>query len=200
MTFLAIVGSLVFALWNWPPRCVSLYLWAQLIYALTVFPVNHFWHDTSLVYTFVYVSATALVFAAIANIVLGAVRTRQNSWKAFGIVGVLSVTLGRLAVLGLAHPARYYDWIGIIEGCFLFAAALTLGAVAPYLERTDLALVLAGLWFAQAWFRIGFYLHLEEWGKWNWRVPPLLGIVGFVLVGAFSRRRFVRLVRSRGIP
>ena len=199
MILAAVIASILFALFYPQPSRVVLYLYACLYGDLVIFAANQFWGDTSKVYAVAYAVMTGLILLAIGNIVLEAVRTRQNSYKALGLVFVLSVTLGRLCFAGLGHQAHYYDFIGIIEGAFLFGAGLTIGYLAPYLERTSLGLTLACLWLGQSFWRLGFYLHVEsaEWLRLNWRIPPLLGILGFSLLGWLSRRRIYAACRAR---
>jgi len=86
-------------------------------------------------------------------------------------------------------PIEYYDVLAVLEGSTLFGCGLIIGGIAPYLERTGLAFTLCGMWMAQAFFRIGFYTHLvdDRWIKANWLVPPIIGIVGFLLIGLLSR-------------
>jgi hypothetical protein len=183
-----VLVSLSLALWQSCGR-IRLYLLSCLLADAILFPLGRFAKDTSHLYAWAYAVLTGLILLVVAWIVLEALRKHQNSWKALGIVGVLSVALGRAAMLGIGHTARYYDWIGILEGCCLFAAGLTYGCLAPYLERTSIALVLSGLWLSQSFFRIGYYVLNPAWAKWNWRIPPIIGTCGFLLIALLSRQR-----------
>jgi hypothetical protein len=185
---LAVLAAVLFA--GWRSRRVPALLWyfvAQAAYALVVFPARFFLSDTSVFYAIIYATMTGVVLLSIVRIAWNAVITRQNSWRAVAIVGLLSVTVGRVAFMELDHPARYYDCIGIIEASALFWAALVLGAVSPYIIRWKVSFTLAILWFCQSWFRYGFYTHIPDkfWLALNWRIPPVLCIIGFILIGKF---------------
>lgn len=197
MILAAITVSLLVALFYPQPQLVVRYLYAQLYGTLLLFAVNWRAGDTSTAYLAAYATVTAVILATVGRIVWDAVLTRQNSWKAVGIVSVLAVTLGRMAFLGLGRLAEAHDYIVIVEGTLLFAAGLTVGFLAPYVERMGLAFLLAGLWMAQSFFRLGFALHITD-GQWmenNWRVPPALGISAFLLIGWLGRRRLKQTLR-----
>jgi hypothetical protein len=183
-----VLAAVLFA--GWRSRHVPVLLWyfiSQAVYAVVVFPAGRLLGDTSVPYSVIYAILTGIVLASVVRIAWNTATTRQNSWRAAAIVGVLAITVGHVAFKELDHPARYYDWIGIVEASVLFWAALVIGATAPYIGRWKVAFTLALLWFGQAWFRYGFYTHLPDkfWLTLNWRVPPLLCITGFILIGRF---------------
>ena len=195
MKLALIVVALVFALY-WPqPKCLARYLWAQLAYALTVLPVLWLWPETSMVYAAVYVLFTGIILATVLGIAWESIGA---NWKALGAAITLSLTLGHVAFTGLAHKARWYDWVGITEGVILFGAALIVGYAAPRLKFWDVSLTLAFLWMGQALFRWGFYLHLPDklWIYLNWVVPAWLGIIAFTLLG-WRGRAHLRRLRGR---
>jgi hypothetical protein len=190
-----IITALLFALY-WPqPKCLARYLWAQLTYALVIFPVNYFWGDGSLAYAMVYVLFTGIILATVMGIAWEALGT---NWQALGAMFVVCLTIEHYAIAGLGHAPRWYDWIGITEGVILFGAAMIVGWTAPRMKLWDVSLTLAFLWFGQALFRWGFYLHLPDklWLTLNWIVPAWLGIVAFTIVG-WRGRAHLRRLRSR---
>jgi hypothetical protein len=179
----ALTASCLFAL-AWPqPKPITCYLYAKLLGNLTLFAINALLGDSSNTYLVCYLLVTGIILLAVAGIVLDGIRSAQNSFKPLGPILVLSGALIRLATLALGHPAHIQDMVGIAEGAFLFAAGMSYGCLAPYLERTYLALVLGGLWIAQAFWRIGLYVHLPAWRSFDWRVPPLLGVIAYLLLG-----------------
>lgn len=198
MILVALTIAGLFALYYPQPQCVSRYLWAKVVGNLILFAVDWLWNDTSKVFLWFYAAVTAMILYMVARIVIAALGTMENHWKAVGAVTVLSVTLARLSFVGLGHPAGVKEIVSILEGVALFASALFIGVLAPRLERTGLAFTLAGCWLAQSFCRIGFYVHFTSAlaRRLDWRVFPAIGITGFLLIGMIARRRFMGYVRK----
>lgn len=155
---------------------------------MVLFPVAWLAGTSSITYRIVYSLLTAFILLAVARIVTEAISEKQNSWRGAALAGVLAITLGRLAWVGM--PAiKYYSVIGIVEGVCLFWAGICLGYLAAHTHRWDIALTLAILWILQALFRFGFYLHYPTWMAFNWRIPPVLAASAFVIIGLLGQRR-----------
>lgn len=160
------------------------YFFAQAVYVPVVWGVAHFSGDTSLEYLVAYSVMTGLILACVAWIALESVLSARSA----AFAGVLAITVTRMAFVSLPG-AHAYDWVHLVEAGVLLWAALCVGGRAPYLENGAVSLVLGLLWLAQAFFRIGFILHIESWLAYNWRVPPALCIAAFGLVALLAPRR-----------
>ena len=189
--------AVLFALCYPQPKLVVYYLSAKLYGNLILFTVKWLYGDTSPEYLLSYITITSIILLTILVIIADSISMKQRSWRAAGMLGMLSIILGRVAIIKLVHHPQLCDYVGITEGCFLFWAGWTLGYLAPYLERTDLAYTLASLWLAQSYFRIKFYIHILDpnWLAANWLVPPALGVIAYLLIGLLSRHRL-----RAGIP
>jgi len=137
--------------------------------------------DTSLEYLTAYAVMTGLILTCVVWIA-----SEGLSYRSAGFASVLALTVARMAYVSLGHPAKGYEWVQLTEAGILLWAALCVGGRAPYVRNGAVSLVLALLWLAQAFFRLGFILHLESWLPYNWRVPPILGIVAFLIVGGLA--------------
>jgi multidrug transporter EmrE-like cation transporter len=164
------------------------YFFAQALYTAIGYEVYRSYGAGSVAYAVVYSAGTAVILLTCLNLVWEALRGRGYVLRAVVVAGILSLTLGKMAFLGLGHPAKYYDWIGLTEGTLLLWCGLLIGGVSPHTRYAGINLALSLLWIAQALFRWGFYLHFPDWLMLNWKVPPALCIVGFAVVGWLARR------------
>jgi hypothetical protein len=178
-------AAVLFALWRSTGR-LRHYFAAQAIATPILFALAPW--DTTRLYLWAYAILTGLILAAIVSLVWD-----FKYWRGMAIAAVLALSVGHLAFAWLPGAPKPSDIVGITEGAILFWGGLVLGGTAPYRAKPLLSLVLAWLWFAQALFRWGFYLHLpsETWLRMNWRVPPILCIVAFLIVGGLCEVQHV---------
>lgn len=198
MILAGLIFAALFALFYPQPERVIKYIYAKLYGNILLFSVNHWWGSTSRVYEVTYACVTAVILGTVLAIVIGALRLKQHSYRGAALLALAFLTFGRWCYVHIEHP-QFSDAIGIIEGSILLWAAMCLGYLVPYMKETGLAATLTGLWFCQSMFRIWFYVSgPSEWFLWlNWKLPPLLGISAFLLIGWLGRQRIYAPVRAR---
>jgi len=177
-----VLAAVLFAGWRTRHQAsLFAYFCVQAAYVPVIWGVERFSGDTSLEYLTAYAVMTGLILTCVVWIA-----SEGLSYRSAGFASVLALTVARMAYVSLGHPAKGYEWVQLTEAGILLWAALCVGGRAPYVRNGAVSLVLALLWLAQAFFRLGFILHLESWLPYNWRVPPILGIVAFLIVGGLA--------------
>lgn len=194
----AALVSILFALFYPQPERVVKWLYSQLYGTILLFAINRWYGDGSKVYLATYAVVTAIILGTVLAIVLGSLRLKQHSYRGAALLALAFLTFGRWCYVHIEHP-QFSDCIGITEGSILLWAAMCLGYLVPYMKETGLAATLTGLWFCQSMFRIWFYVSgPSEWFLWlNWKLPPLLGISAFLLIGWLGRQRIYAPLRAR---
>jgi hypothetical protein len=179
---------------RWPmPWNLAAYLVTQLV-CLIGFELSWRLIGPGKVYGCIYVGLTALIFVAIGRLVLEGLATARYRARCLAIGLILAVLFARLAYLGLARPAEWFDWIIITEGALLVWSGVLMGMSAPYMRLPDIALGLGTLWLAQALIAFGYVLHFPAWNHIGVYARPIAGILGFAFIGLRLHQRHRRLV------
>jgi|SRR5882757_9494747 len=201
MVLLALIFAALYALyWPQPDRVVK-FIYAKLYGNLIGLLVHYRWPDkdgqSSVEYGLAYTLITAAILGTIIAITVEAVQRKQRSWRGSAFMGLIAWSVALLCFFNTS-PVKPLDMVRIAEGAILLWAALTLGCLAPYMDNFALATVLAWWWFAQALFRTYFYVfETNDVMLWlNWKLPPLLGFIAFLLLGWVSRQRIYAAART----
>lgn len=192
MILAALTLAALFALLYDPSQRLCNYIYAKMYGNILLFAVNHWWGDKSLFYGIIYVLVTGIVLATVIALVAGIIEHRQNSWRGAAFIALAAWAFALFCYFNMGkHDA--YDLVCIAEGAILFWAGLTAGLLAPYVKNMGIAIVLSGLWLSQSAFRVYHYVWEHPVMEWlNWKLPPVLGITAFLLIGLLQRRQLYR--------
>jgi hypothetical protein len=188
-----LAASIGFALWRSDGR-LRWYFLAQAVYTVVGSLTYWAFGDTSTAYLAAYSVLTGLILLSVVSLAWDA-----RYWRGMAIAATLAVAVAHLASFGLLSPIRPFEAVGLLEGAILFWAALVLGGTAAYRPNCGINATLSLLWFAQALFRWGFVLNLDETWLWmNWKVPAMLCVVAFTAIGLMRPVRQSECTYSSG--
>lgn len=180
--------SLLWAMRRPIPASLAAYLATQLA-CLPAFELSWRIIGPGKTYGCIYAGLTALVLATIGLLVRESLQMARYRARCITIGLVLAAMFARLAYLGLARSAEWFDWIIITEGALLIWSGVLMGMSAPYARLPDIALVLSTLWLTQALIAFGYILHFPAWNRIGVYARAIVGIVGFSLIGLQLHRR-----------